>query len=65
MQTLDDIQQLRDALKRKLQAAYEAALARGETVLVSQAELDRLEELCAPGPVRHAAAPRKSEWVRC
>ena len=65
MKTLEDIQRLREALDRKLQETCAAAAARGETILVTEADLVRFEEACRPRPVSHVVAPQKSEWVRC
>ena len=65
MKNLEDIRRQREALHRKLHETCAAAAARGETILVTEADLARFEEACRPRPVSHAVAPQKGEWVRC
>ena len=70
MKTLDDVKQVREDLKRRLQAAHAAALQRGGVILITAAERARFEEACVLRPSRHSASPSRfdipvRDWIRC
>jgi hypothetical protein len=65
MKTLEEIRRSRDQLRKRLRAAYEAAAASEQTILVSKAARARFEEACRPPAATHAVTPRAGSWVRC
>jgi hypothetical protein len=66
-ETLDELKRAYEERKRRLQAAYEAAVSRGGVILVTDADRERFEQACVPRPLHHptAADGAVRNGVRC